>query len=87
MTDAEELVALKARVYPILTEYHEGRRCGLGCPVCELVRDCAPPAPVDPWELLDKIQERLRAANPTDWRRTLTEIDAALAAHEREGKP
>lgn len=86
MTTEEELVALRARVREIIPLAHDFRH-PLGevpgkCGACLLYRDCDP-KPVDPWKLLRSAQIHL----PANCANLVLLIEAALAAHEREGKP
>lgn len=58
MTAEEELKGLKERVLVLCKggSIHQ-IGCQGDCVFCKLYRDCAPPAPVDPWELLEEISK------------------------------
>lgn len=60
MTAEEELKVLKEMVREIMPKAHPVSVNHTGCAACELYRSCAPPAPGDPYKVLEEVDEALR---------------------------
>lgn len=76
---------LKKRVREEISRVHPVGHPELGCKACDLYRDCAP-TPVDPWELIARAAMYIRAGSSAPEAQLSRDIDAALKAHESEGK-
>ena len=80
MTDCENCVKLKARVAALSGRHDLDHSKFAECQICQLILDCMPPAPPDPYELL---RLALASKNFEEDIELRDKVSAALAARGR----